>query len=411
MDMKNLYLNGNTNIMNGTIGNAQIADAAINNAKIANASVDDAKIANISGNKILARSIGANQINVDDLIANGIHGKTIDGVTITGTTINGGTMNTPNLNLGLNGTFSEDYDYTQNSNIFLPKKASGTLTFVHGVLQSDGNMQTYSPSRNNWGGITNDHKFVSGLTNDTWTELGPGYLKFDTIGQNTDNVINRLYADATGLYYNNGGTGSVKTQIGSTVYTQSVSAGTVVANNIGIANGLRLNMVPNGKDWGLSVGSYDGSEAVLSDFINHFTVSNSSNVYITRNGHLGRSTSASKYKFNINNPKTENTLGDRLLNVHLATWNDKYAVENYARSLSNGSESENLSIKEHYGLIAEQLRDAGLSMFLEYGNNNEIEGIQYDRAWIPLLPVIRRLKDKVLDYEQRISKLEAKINE
>lgn len=99
-------------------------------------------------------------------------------------------------------------------------------------------------------------------------------------------------------------------------------------------------------------------------------------------------------------------MGDRLLNVHLATWNDKRAVDLYAEQLSTGEEREKSSINEYYGLIAEQLRDAGLDMFINYGKNHEIEGIQYDRAWVPLLSVIRRSNGKVNEYELRLSKLE-----
>ena len=144
----------------------------------------------------------------------------------------------------------------------------------------------------------------------------------------------------------------------------------------------------------------------MSDFIYSFTSSNSSNVRIADTGRLMRTTSASKYKYNIKNPDIEETLGDRLLNVRMATWNDKHAVDSYAEELSTGEKREKVSIDKYYGLIAEQLRDAGLDMFVDYGKNHEIEGIQYDRAWIPLLSVVRRLNDKVNEYELRLSKLE-----
>ena len=181
---------------------------------------------------------------------------------------------------------------------------------------------------------------------------------------------------------------------------------------IGLSGGQNLLQIgSNGNHYGLQVGSYAGAEAVLSDFIYDFTSSASANVRIAYSGHLARTTSASKYKYNIKNPDIETTLGDRLLNVHMATWNDKRAVDSYAEQLSTGEEREKSSIDKYYGLIAEQLRDAGLDMFIDYGKNHEIEGIQYDRAWVPLLSVIRRLNDKVNEYELRLSKLEGKINE
>lgn len=407
LDANKIIFNGNTSIQNGTIGTAkianaaintaQIADGAINNAKIANASIDNAKISSVSGDKIIARSITANQINVDDLIANGINTKTLTSITL-----NTSTLTTPKLDLGLNGTFTEDFDYTQPTTLFLPKKNNGTLTFNHGVLQSKGNMQTYVGG--NWGGMNDNLTFQSGISNGQWTEVAPGYIKLDLRKQDRS-VGQRAYVDPTGYYYTSAK--GDKSYLGNILQTGQVQSGSILGKYIGPMDGqLRLQIGQNGGHYGLQVGSYAGNEAVLSDFIYNFAYSGSGNVAITSNGHLARTTSASKYKYNIKNPDIETTLGDRLLNVHLATWNDKNAVDSYAEELSTGEEREKSSINKYYGLIAEQLRDAGLDMFITYGKNHEIEGIQYDRAWVPLLSVIRRLNNKVNEYELRLSKLE-----
>ncbi|MDD9324370.1 hypothetical protein PWH42_10205, partial [Pediococcus acidilactici] len=415
LDANKIILSGKTSILDGTIdtakianaaiNTAQIADGAINNAKIANAAIDDAKISNLNGNKIIAGSITANKINVDDLIANGINTKTLTSVNL-----NTSTLTTPQLNLGLNGTFTEDFDYTQPTSIFLPKKNKGTLTFNHGVLQSKGNMQTYVGGQ--WGGMNDNYTFQAGIDNSQWTEVAPGYIKLDLFKQNDTDVAERTYVDPTGFYYTTNSNQAYTSYVGNIVSTPQVQTSSVLTKYIGPSAGQKLLQIDNnGSDYGLQVGSYAGKEAVLSDYIYNFTASTASNVYITANGHLARSTSASKYKYNIKNPDIETTLGDRLLNVHMATWNDKHAVDTYAEQLTTGEAKEKLSIKEHYGLIAEQMRDAGLDMFIDYGKNHEIEGIQYDRAWVPLLSVIRRLNDKVNEYELRLSRLEEKINE
>ncbi|QHO66665.1 cell envelope integrity protein TolA [Pediococcus pentosaceus] len=413
MDTAQTIINGKTSILdasidtakiaNAAINTAQIADGAINNAKIANAAIDDAKISNLNGNKIVAGSITANKIDVDDLIANGINTKTLTSVNL-----NTSTLTTPQLDLGLNGTFTEDFDYTQATSMFLPKKNKGTLTFNHGVLQSEGNMQTYVGGQ--WGGMNDSLVFQSGIDNAQWTEVAPGYLKMDLYKQDGTTVAERTYSDPTGFYYTS--TLGNNSYLGNILQTSQVQTPSVFAKYIGPSDGeLRLQIGNNGDHYGFQVGSYAGSEAVLSDFIYSFTSSNSSNVRIADSGRLMRTTSASKYKYNIKNPELEKTLGDRLLDVHMATWNDKHAVDMYADQLTTGEDREKISIKEHYGLIAEQMRDAGLEMFIDYGKNHEIEGIQYDRAWIPLLSVIRRLNNKINEYELRISKLEGKINE
>ncbi|MDY8105913.1 ATP synthase subunit B family protein [Pediococcus pentosaceus] len=408
MDTAQTIISGKTSILDGTIdtakianaaiNTAQIADGAINNAKIANASIDDAKISNLNGNKLVENSITANKINVDDLIANGINTKTLTSVNL-----NTSTLITPQLDLGLNGTFTEDFDYTQPTSLFLPKKNKGTLTFNHGVLQSEGNMQTYVGGQ--WGGMNDNLVFQSGIDNAQWTEVAPGYIKLDLYKQNGTDIAERTYSDPTGFYYTSA-TGN-KSYLGNVLQTGQVQTPSIIGKYIGPMDGqLRLQIGSNGDHYGLQVGSYAGSEAVMSDFIYSFTSSNSSNVRIADSGRLMRTTSASKYKYNIKNPDIEETLGDRLLNVRMATWNDKHAVDSYAEELSTGEKREKVSIDKYYGLIAEQLRDAGLDMFIDYGKNHEIEGIQYDRAWIPLLSVVRRLNDKVNEYELRLSKLE-----
>ena len=322
--------------------------------------------------------------------------------------MNTSTLTTPQLDLGLNGTFTEDFDYTQDASLFLPKKNKGTLTFNHGVLQSAGNMQTYVGGQ--WGGMNDSLVFQSGIANAQWTEVAPGYLKMVLYKQDGTSVAQRTYSDPTGFYYTS--TLGDKSYLGNVLQTSQVQTSSVLTKYIGPSDGeLRLLIGSNGNHYGLQVGSYAGTEAVLSDFIYDFTSSASANVRITDSGHLARSTSASKYKYNIKNPEVEEMLGERLLNVHMATWNDKHAVDTYAEQLTTGETKEKLSIKEHYGLIAEQMRDAGLDMFIDYGKNHEIEGIQYDRAWVPLLSVIRRLNDKVNEYELRLSRLEGKINE
>ena len=412
MDTAQTIINGKTSILdasidtakiaNAAINTAQIADGAINNAKIANASIDDAKISNLNGNKLIENSITANKINVDDLIANGINTKTLTSVNL-----NTSTLTTPQLDLGLNGTFTEDFDYTQSTSIFLPKKNKGTLTFNHGVLQSRGRVQTYT--RGQWGGMNDNYTFQAGIDNSQWTEVAPGYIKLDLFKQNNTDIAERTYVDPTGFYYTTNSNHAYTSYVGNIVSTPQVQTSSVLTKYIGPSAGQKLLQIDNnGSHYGLQVGSYAGNEAVLSDYIYNFTASPASNVYITPSGHLSRTVSASKYKYNIKNPDIETTLGDRLLNVHLATWNDKRAVDSYAEQLSTGEEREKSSIDKYYGLIAEQLRDAGLDMFIDYGKNHEIEGIQYDRAWIPLLPVVRRLNDKVNEYEMRISKLEEK---
>ena len=234
LDANKIIFNGNTSIQNGTIGTAkianaaintaQIADGAINNAKIANAAINDAKISNLNGNKIIAGSITSQQLNANDIIANVINGKTINGITIT----------TPNLQLGTNGTLTENWTLNQATSLFNPKKGSGTMTLTQGLLATSGTLSRWwSDDGGYWYGIGDDGSKIKNGSNQVGDNYGAGYAQhniFDSKG----NTLLRAYMDATGLYMNSGGTSSV-----NTVLTQQGLTTTNV-NALGDINGASL---------------------------------------------------------------------------------------------------------------------------------------------------------------------------
>lgn len=123
----------------------------------------------------------------------------------------------------------------------------------------------------------------------------------------------------------------------------------------------------------------------------------SPNVYVAPDGALVRSTSASKYKTDIQRSYVSD-YGERLLELPTATWMDKAETERYV-----DGESQDKPVR-HFGMIAEDLADAGLEMLVSHGQDGELEGIQYDRIGPALIPVIKQLQDKV-------NKLEEKLNE
>ncbi|MCG0831243.1 prophage protein [Lactiplantibacillus plantarum] len=146
----------------------------------------------------------------------------------------------------------------------------------------------------------------------------------------------------------------------------------------------------------------DGKPAFVSPTIYNRTYSNGANMFVTSSGRVGRSTSASKYKLAIS--RSDDTLqADRLMTLKPASWNDKVATEKMAESLSNGEipvEAE-INLKRHYGLIAEDLRDAGLDEFLITGKDGQIEGIEYDRLWTVLIPKIKQLNNRINELERK----------
>ncbi|HAU87824.1 MAG TPA: hypothetical protein DCW90_20755, partial [Lachnospiraceae bacterium] len=143
-----------------------------------------------------------------------------------------------------------------------------------------------------------------------------------------------------------------------------------------------------------------------SEGINSTTTSGGSNVRI-ENSILKRASSASKYKLNIENIQKEDTYAYNLLRLNPKQWFDKGDIERYSEYLSaeySGKEvSEEFkslvdsgSLDPHYGLIAEDVEAAGLEKFCDYGKEDEngkkeIEGIQYDRLPVLMIPILRDL--------------------
>ncbi|MCY7879533.1 hypothetical protein MOB05_20860, partial [Bacillus spizizenii] len=148
---------------------------------------------------------------------------------------------------------------------------------------------------------------------------------------------------------------------------------------------------------------------VFSKAIYNRTYSSAANVHVTSYGTLGRVTSASKYKLNIEEFPAEKY--DRVLNRLPKTWYDKNVVENYAESLANGegdtADDEAPYITRIPGLIAEDVEAAGLSEFVSYGEpdengKREIEGLMYDRLITLLIPIVKVLKERVESIEGRM---------
>lgn len=167
----------------------------------------------------------------------------------------------------------------------------------------------------------------------------------------------------------------------------------------------------SGEDFGFRIGK--DNRSVYYQFAHTYharTYSNSANFYLTSNNVIGRATSASKYKLNITHlPESESVkMGNRLLSLNPAKWWDKTQTEDYAEELSgNDNFADTPRVYPFYGLIAEDLRDAGLDGYISYNEKTkEIEGIEYDKLWTILIPVIRKQREDIEDLKKKIIKLE-----
>ena len=143
------------------------------------------------------------------------------------------------------------------------------------------------------------------------------------------------------------------------------------------------------------------------------------------NGVVSIHSSASKYKLNIQNIAKPESYSYSILKVNPKQWYDKAETERYAKYLTaqytnNNAIDDELKdiysksqVEPCYGLIAEDLEKAGLSEFCEYKEDKEgnktVEGIQYERVPILLIPIIRDIiscMNKILPYVKEGKKIE-----
>lgn len=168
----------------------------------------------------------------------------------------------------------------------------------------------------------------------------------------------------------------------------------------------------------LAVGSDSTSNIIRSNAIYNRTYSNAANIYITSAGTLGRSTSASKYKLCIEKATTNHA---GILDLEIKAWFDKSNAEAMAKNLAMQMESNDeseieelqnediLPVERLYGLIAEDVESVGLGEFCHYGKDGEIEGIQYDRLWINLIPIVKGQKQEIQELKEKNEKMEQEI--
>ena len=150
------------------------------------------------------------------------------------------------------------------------------------------------------------------------------------------------------------------------------------------------------------------------------TTGGTANVYINSANRFTRATSASKYKLNIKPLEENSDYAYNILQLIPKQWFDKTSIENYAEVLTavyNGDElnpdidSTIDTIDSCYGLIAEDVVDAGLSKYCTYNSEGEVEGIMYEKLWTLLIPIVKDLVEKDKEKDERINMLEAKIRE
>ncbi|MCT3284611.1 hypothetical protein EFP16_14035 [Lactiplantibacillus pentosus] len=357
---------------------------------IDNAVIKDAMIANLNANKLTAGTINAANINVINLNANNITTGTINGSNLS---IN---LNTGNVEFQAGRIHSSNNTIDINiNNKYISVANSNNRVFISG-----GEIQMIQPTllsrqATPYVRITNEG---AGATLGGATFWARDYFAV-THRYNDGNI----FSSPGGTESFSGISGGESTGGWQVTKVGGAERGVLISGGHSYSNGY-TSYSPYIKigDNGHSGSGMSGSNIVMEgNYIYLFsphTTSKGANAYLAPDGALVPSTSAAKYKTDIVR-SFETEMGNKLLEVPVAHWKDKEEVLAKTRD-SNAKDPET-----YFGMIADDLDDAGLKELVDYDDKGEVRGIQYDRVALSLIPLIRNYRDRITELETEVKQM------
>lgn len=358
---------------------------------IDNAVIKDAMIEDIKADKITAGTLNAANVNVINLNANNITTGTLKGT---------------NLSLNLNTgevTFQKGRIHSASNNIDI-NVDEGYVSVANNktrVLLKDGGIQfiqpnLFDPQTSPYMSIANSGS-AQGIFNGA-SIIGRDFLALANSANNSNMFTFPTGIETfAGISFGNSGTWG-PTKIGGAERGILLSGGAKMSTQTGDIFGSSPNILVGSDSGGSAFGNriaINGEYVHIMSAYRH-TDSGSANVVVTADGALVRSTSASKYKTDIIRTNVTD-YGDKLLNLPTATWTDIAETKRYRDDPTTQPEPT-----RNFGMIAEDLAEAGLEMLVVRGTDGELEGINYDRIGPALIPVIAKLKNEVETLKQKI---------
>ena len=287
-------------------------------------------------------------------------------------------------------------------------------------------MRAYSGTR------SHAQAFMS-VTND-----GGAYMQ-TSAGSNEDAVTGRLYMGSDGVWLRagSGNTATAQRDLDIRAY------GDVAIRGYGSGNSPSQNArmsvlgytgaasMHAGGDWvgvGYNASATAGSEGIYIRTLGDLTLysgrmsapnlnstTGTANLRRTSNGFVGVIGSSRSLKI-AEEPITVTVpdFADSLLSVDSVTWFDKAAAERIAAAeteKANGIVPEDDlddvdPLRRIPGVIAEDLHDAGLGILVEYDSEGAPSSVMYDRIGSALIPIVRGLRDRINELEEKIGEWE-----
>ena len=348
-----------------------------------NAFIPSAAIASLSADKITTGTLNAANLNVINLNASAIVTGTIFGANLA-----------INLNTGM-VEFQKGRIHSTDNNIDInvDQKYISVTDSNNSVLLKGGSMtftQPYAFDTDQTPYLTIDNVGSSQTLGRGAEIVGRDVLTVSVSGENNSFLsgVPLFQKDFSGISISK----NYDTVVGGS------NRGVRIIGGGSYSTGLGMSTVPSimvGYNDGAVTGKGSGGTRINieADYVHipsawSKTTSSSPNAFVASDGALVRSTSASKYKVNIERTRSTD-LAERLLTVPNAHWLDKAAMERYA----SGEQKE--LPQTNFGLIAEDLEAAGLEDLVVRGPDGELEGIQYDRIAAALLPLLAQMKTEI----------------
>ena len=312
---------------------------------------------------------------------------TIGSSVLTTTDINGGTVDGTAIGSG-----------TASTGAFTTLSASGVATVSAGSVSAPAITTT---------GDTNTGVFFPAADTIAFTEGGAESMRIDSsgnVGIGTSSPTTKL--DVSGQVRANAGSAA------SALIANSTSAGGTALN---VQNSGTVNMLVGG--YNSIVGSGNATDVMLSatqgvlafgtgasstermridssGYITSLptynnTSASGANMVVNSSGLFLRSVSALKYKQDVRD----------LESIDIT----KFRPVRY-KSKCEGDDQE----KDHFGVIADEVHEAGVTELVNYGAEGEVEGFQYERLTVVLLKQIQEQQAIITDLKARIETLENK---
>ncbi|MGA3416166.1 hypothetical protein ACA609_11495 [Lactiplantibacillus plantarum] len=359
------------------------ADTYIDNEIVKNSMIE-----NLSADKLTAGTINADIVQVIHLNANNITTGTINGSNLS---IN---LNTGNVEFQMGRIHSADNAIDINiNNKYISVADKDNRVFISGGEIQMIQPTLFSSQSTPYVRISNAQAGASLGAATFWAR---DYFVV-THQYNDGNIFTSPMGEEkfSGISGGKSTNGWQVTKIGGAERGVLISGGAVFTDGIRISPYIRVGDTGHaGTGMGGSNISMQASYIYLKST---HTTSKGANAYLAPDGALVPSTSAAKYKTDIVR-SFETEMGDKLLEVPVAHWKDKEEVLAKTRD-SNAKDPET-----YFGMIADDLDDAGLNELVEYDDKGVVRSIQYDRVALALIPLIR-------NYRDRISELEIKVKE